>query len=193
MIGAVWFLFWGQLGVALNFRTLRGMIRVPRIYRGSQIGNATFWPRFKRLPHPWGQNTIFVDGFVGCCHSNSCGVFTDALEAGITLWLRYACAWDNWYEHAWCMLGDRIIETTFGHAIYFVAELTTEELAEFAKRHSEHKQELRKNLRVATFVNGERAYVEYDAAIYADSIGRERDPFTRDIQQRLGRGLFGQK
>jgi hypothetical protein len=85
------------------------------------------------------------------------------------------------------MLGGRIIETTSERAIYFGAELTAEERAVFAERHSKHKLESRKNLRIATFINGERSYVDYDPAIYASSIGRERDPITREIKQGLGR------
>src|SRR5262245_42545437 len=100
-------------------RTLRSLIRVPRVYRGSQISNEHFWPRCRRVDIDYGRKIIFVDGYVGCCHSNSWKVFSDALESGLGLWLGYSLSGDRWVEHAWCMLGDRVVESTFARDIYY--------------------------------------------------------------------------
>jgi hypothetical protein len=168
--------------------TQRGLIQVPRMYRGSLIANASFWPRCRRVDIDYGRKIILVDGFVGCCHSNSWKVFSDALEPGLSLWLGYALSLDRWVEHAWCMLGKRIVESTFSREIYFGAELTTNEREEFGRRLSRPKDRSRDFLRVATFVNGERTFVDYDAAMeYHHTIGRERDPATGQIMEGLGR------
>ena len=172
----------------VNAHTLRSMIRVPRVYRGSQIANKNFWPRCRRMDTAYGRKIIFVDGFVGCCHSNSWKVFSDALEPGLSLWLGYSLSGDRWVEHAWCMLGDRIVESTFARDIYFGAELTPEECEEFGRRQSRHKASARTSLSVATFINGERTFVEcYAAAGYHDTIGREREPATGQVKEGLGR------
>lgn len=168
--------------------TLRRLIKVPRVYRGSQIAETGFWSRCRRIDTDYGRKIILVDGFVGCCRSNSWTVFRAALEPGLTLWQGYALSQGQWVEHAWCMLGDRIVESTFAREFYYGAELTPGEREEFGRRLSKHRPSARGLLRVATFVDGERTYVDHDAAAaYHATIGRERDPATGRIKQGLGR------
>jgi len=92
------------------------------------------------------------------------------------------------------MLGGRIIETTYARAIYYGAELNQEERTEFAER---HRNKLDKAARfgcpVVTFIDGYRNEVPYDPVEYGQSVGRERDPISRQIKVGLGRTLVGNK
>jgi len=174
--------------------TLRGMIRIPPLYRGSIFGNPEFWNRCRRIEVKDWRKIILVDGYAGCCHSNSLKVYTDALEDGISLWLGYACAWNVWEHHCWCILGDRLIETTYVHAIYFGAELTPDEREQFGLKLREKKGS-RDSLRVVTTINGDRVTLpcapnwDYGSvhAKYESTIGRERDPQTGEVKPGLGR------
>jgi hypothetical protein len=170
--------------------TLRGIVHVPRQNPGSLVARREFWQRCRLLNPDWrscSPRRIFVDGFHGACHWNAWKVYTDALEPGLSLWMGYALHGGSWTEHSWCMLGDRIVETTWPFRIYFGAELTPEERGVFGGRYGKFDLAARVNVRVMTFVDGFREDILYDANTHADGIGRERDVDTGEIKPGLGR------
>ena len=168
-------------------KTLRGMVSVPVLQPDSQLASSSFLARCRRIDSRI-HKLIFVDGFLGFCHANSWKVFSDAIEDGLSLWLGFTCSHARWVEHAWCMLGDRIIETTYPRVIYYGAELNEFERHIFAERHSKQLEKaVQKRFPVVTLVDGRRNDVKYDPLEYEHSIGRERDPVTREIKPGLGR------
>lgn len=170
--------------------TLRSIIYVPRTHEGSFVARPDFWRRCRLVNPDWRKyrpQRTFVDGYESACRWNSWRVYSDSLENGLSLWMGFAFGWGYWCEHAWCMLGDRIIETTYPFYIYFGAALTPEECAAFGRRYGEHDMTGRDNLRVWTFVDGYREVVAYNRDAHGASIGRERDPQTGKIREGLGR------
>src|SRR5262245_17906308 len=103
-------------------KTLRGMMELPRILLNSQLARPALLARCQRIKLDRWDDIIYVDGFLSLCHANSWKVYSDARESGLSLWLGLSCAHARWVEHAWCMLGNRIIETTYARAIYYGAE-----------------------------------------------------------------------
>jgi hypothetical protein len=84
------------------------------------------------------------------------------------------------------MLGDRIIESTFAHAIYYGAQLNAAERAAFCKRFKPHSPEAHRFSRILTSVDGERACVPYESWLHDETLGRERGPYGQ-IKEGLGR------
>ena len=161
---------------------------MPRLVIDSQLANPEIWPRCRRVGVNDWSKIIYVDGFVAMCHANSWKVFSDAIEEGLSLWLGFTCLHSRWVEHAWCMLGDRIVETTYARMIYYGAELNEDERAEFVKRHSQKlAKAAERRCPVLTSVDGRRNEAKYDPLEYGQSIGRERDPVSRKIKEGLGR------
>jgi hypothetical protein len=170
--------------------TLRNIVHVPRLTRHALPARPGFWQRCKLVTPYWREREIprvFVDGFATACYWNSWKVYTDAIEAGLTVWAGYALSQAHWYGHAWCMLGERIVETTSPYYAYYGAQLNDEELAILDRHQREHDLLALQKLKVVTFIDGRRQYVDYDPAEYAQTIGRERDPITRAVRPGLGR------
>lgn len=171
--------------------TLRDMIGVSLPQPESLLSRKKFWSRCQLVTPNWTNfaitSRIYVDGFVGACCWNSWKVYNSGIEEGLSLWLGFAHRWGRWTEHAWCMLDQRIVETTAPYLAYYGAELDEQEREYFSKYISVSNPALQKIVRVATMIEGHRTHVTYDPAIYADTIGRERDPVTREIKEGLGR------
>jgi len=170
---------------------LQKIIHVQRLSAGSLIDRREFWQRCRNITPHWREppiDRIFVDGFVGKCKSNSWKVYSDAIEEGLSLWSGYAFHGGTWWEHSWCMLGNRIIETTGYFWIYYGAEHTAEEREIFGKRYRNcYPPPSANNVRIYTFVNGFREAIPYDAEMHAIGFGRERDSVTGEIKEGLGR------
>lgn len=116
--------------------TLRRIIYVPPLPDGSLLARQGFWDRCALLNPHWREerpNRVFVNGYVGACKWNSWKVFKDALEPDLRIYLGYAFGRGAWAEHCWCMLGNRIVETTGDMDIYYGAELNEEERAHLAE------------------------------------------------------------
>ena len=169
--------------------TLRNLIPVRPPMPNSLLWSTAFWRRCRRIDDGTGLNIIHVDGFAGLCFYNCWKVYSDAIEHGLSLWHGYASHWNRWSEHAWCMLGNRIIETTMTRAVYYGAELDPDERAVFADRYGVLKIRDKhwEKLQVATYIDGERTYAKYDPRVYGQTIGRERDPITGQIKEGIGR------
>ena len=109
--------------------TLRKMIAVQAV-DGGFLADPGFWARCSLINKDWREqppNRVYVDGYVGGCMWNSWRVMNDALEDGIHVYYGFALGDGQWSEHCWCMIGDRIIETTGPMTIYYGAELTEAE------------------------------------------------------------------
>ena len=170
-------------------RTLQGLIWVPRLNRRSLVASREFWNRCKLLTPHWHYQEpprIYVDGFVALCKWNSWKVYTDALEAGLSLWAGYAGS-GRWTEHAWCMYQGQIVESTWGFRTYYGAELNAAEREIFRQQYGTMDLEKAKKLWIWTMVDGRRDMIRYDEALHANTIGRERDPKTGAIKEGLGR------
>jgi len=171
-------------------RTLRSLIHVPRLNRGGFISRPGFWDRCCLVTPNWRDqfnHWIFVDGFENASKWNAWKVFTDSLEDGLSLWLGYALFRGSWKEHAWCMLGDRIVESTLPFRIYYGAELTGNERELFGKEYGGFDLVSRTNTKVFTIADCFRELVPFDPKLHGASIGRERDFKTGMIKDGLGR------
>lgn len=172
-------------------KALRSLTEIPRLNPNGFIARPGFFERCRPLKPGWDERApnarIYVDGFYGACRWNSWKVYTNALEDGLTLWLGFA-SWDaRWTEHCWCMLGDRIVESTSSFHTYFGAQLNPDECKEFGNKFGTSDLMSRATLEVCTMQNGRRKVVPYDKTIYKESIGRERNPDTGAIKKGLGR------
>jgi hypothetical protein len=170
--------------------TLQSVIYVQPPRAGSLLERPEFLARCRLMTPNWREQPIdrlFVDGFVGKCYSNSWKVYRDALEDGLRLCAGYAFARGAWWEHAWCLLGDRIVESTHSYLIYFGAELTSDECTLIGRRFGVSYPPTPDRVRVYTILDGLRRAVPYDPQLHAAGIGRERDTATGDIVEGLGR------
>ena len=173
-------------------RNLRDSIevRVPKAH--VVLSDPDFWGRSHLLtPNPIEdlRSRVFVDGFAKCCHWNSWKVYTDAIEPGLTFWAGFAFCGASWTHHEWCMLGNRIIETTVPYNSYYGAEIQKREFEIINQRFAnvDLTQYVDPEVGVWTFLDERRQCVPYDPAVYAKTIGRERDPKTSELKEGLGR------
>jgi hypothetical protein len=173
--------------------TLRALVEVHPLEPDSLVARPGFWERCQTVVpgHESGdpsKRRVFVDGFRGAPQWNSLKVYRDALEPGLSLWCGYALYGGAWYHHAWCMLGQRIVETTVGWPLYYGAALLPDELEYFAARYGELDPNSRKRQTVETCKDGLRTYVWGDELrAFSETIGRERDWKTGEIKEGLGR------
>jgi hypothetical protein len=175
-------------------QTLRTLIEVRPSEPDPVVARPGFWERCQPIALGRGglgaflRQRIFVDGFRGACQWNSLKVYRDALEPGLSLWCGYALYGGAWYHHAWCMLDQRIVETTVPFQIYHGAALSTEEVELFAAQYADLPLDSRKREMVATCKGGVRADVwGEDVKAFAETIGRERDWQTGQLKNGLGR------
>lgn len=168
---------------------LRRVVRVQKPARSAIVAQPGFWDRCRPVTPDWqhGIDRIYVDGFARTCYWNCLKVYDDALEENLTISCGYALWQGEWYGHAWCMLGPRIIETTVPFRAYYGAILNSNEVAVLRQQHQKHELLTNTKLKVVTMLNGRRDVVGYDPTIYAHTIGRERDPKTNEIKPGLGR------
>lgn len=171
--------------------TLQSLIEVQEPAADSVIASTEFQARCQLVTPNWNHQKlkrVFVDGFVGKCYSNSWKVYTDALEQSLTLWAGYALARGKWWEHAWCMIEDQIVESTYHFDTYFGCQLTKTECDIVGHRYGVTIPPVTaSNVRVYTSENGIRRAVPYRAEVHAAGIGREKDPVTGAIRDGLGR------
>jgi hypothetical protein len=155
--------------------------------------NQEFWNRCAIINPNWHQeepDVIQFDGYLQGCMWNSWKVFDDALEDGITVYQGYALGGGQWSDHCWCMLGDRIIETTGQFTIYFGAALNEQELADFCSLCADHEPVPATYGHFWTsFYPFGRIHPEIDETdpCFTPSIGRERNSKTHAIKEGLGR------
>jgi len=154
------------------------IIRRPGFWRRCALVN----PKWSWQPHSY----IFVDGIVSACKWNCCRTYEQSSNGNLCIWLGFAFNRGTWWEHCWCMLGDRIVETECSHDIYYGAELTSLEYDQLASlcRRSDLSQ--RRNARLWTMENGWRTMIPYDPVVHAAGLGRERDPITNEPKEALG-------
>jgi hypothetical protein len=180
----------GQLAERIT-ATLRAFIEVRPFEPDSLVARPGFWARCQLIGPPNSgtlRSRIFVDGFRGACQWNSLKVYQDALEPGLSLWCGFALYGAVWNNHAWCMLGPRIIETTVCWNAYYGAALLPDELEYFAARYGELAADSLKRRVVATCKYCGRLDVWDDnAKAFAETIGRERDWKTGELKEGLGR------
>lgn len=172
--------------------TLRALIQVSPLEPDSLVARPGFWERCQTIvpshESDASKRRIFVDGFRGACQWNSLKVYREALEPGLTLWCGYAFYGGAWYHHAWCMLRQRIVETTIPWCLYYGAALLPDELEYFTTRYGELDPTSRKRKAVATCKDGLRTDVwGDDCKAFSETIGRERDWKTGEIKDGLGR------
>ena len=165
-------------------------VRVPKSH--IVLADPEFWRDCELLtPNPREnlQSRIFVDGFDGCCHWNSWKVYSDAIEEGLSFWAGFAFGRDAWFHHEWCMLGNRIVETTAPYNLYYGARIRQSEIETINLRFSgvDLTGHVDPKVGVWTFVNERREVVPYDPSIYGKTIGRERDAKTSVLKEGLGR------
>jgi len=174
--------------------TLRQIIHVPQLEGNVLMARPEFWDRCMLINPNWraeatapsARTRIYVDGHLGGCKFNAWRVCTSGLEEDIRLYQGYAFAYGSWAEHAWCMVGSRIIETTGEFTIYYGAELTPEE-REFMKAGCDQYNPLASSDEFWTVHLGDRVRGKYHEDNGAEGIFRERDPFSREILSGLGR------
>jgi hypothetical protein len=174
--------------------TLRGIIHVPPLEGNILMAHPDFWDRCTLINPNWraeptapaAKTRIYVDGHMGGCKFNAWNVFNSGLEEGIRLYQGYAFAYGSWAEHAWCMLGSRIIETTGEFTIYYGAELTSEERA-FMKIGCDAYEPLAHSDEFWTVHSGDRVRGKYHEDNGAEAMFRERHPMSRELLDGLGR------
>jgi hypothetical protein len=171
---------------------LRRVVHVQRPTRTAIVTQPGFWERCRLVTPDWqnGIDRIYVDGFARTCYWNCLKVYDNALEQNLLISCGYALWQGEWYGHAWCMLGPRIIETTMPFRAYYGATLNSNEISILRQQHQKHDLLTNTKLKVVTFINGYRGVVDYDPAIHAATIGRERDPQTREVKPGLGRNTI---
>jgi hypothetical protein len=170
--------------------TLRAIVYVPPLPAGILMANEEFWNRCQLITPNWRHqrpDAIFVDGFVGGCKWNSNKVFTDALKPGLRIFQGYAFGLGSWAEHCWCMLGNRIVESTGDYDVYYGAELNAQERQWFQEGAAAYNPLAVENPEIWTLdIGGSRIHVPYKAERDAASIGRERHWRDRKLKEGLG-------
>ena len=173
--------------------TLRALVEISPFEPDGIVARPGFWDRCQtivpgRESDDPSKRRIFVDGFRGACRWNALKVYREAIEPGLSLWCGYALYGRTWYDHSWCMLGPRIVETTVPFRIYYGAALLPDELEYFMVRYGKLDQNSRKREMVATCRDGHRAEVwGDDVKAFTETIGRERDWKTGVLKEGLGR------
>lgn len=172
-------------------QTLQGLIDVQKPASDSLLRRPAFLARCRLVTPDWNarrMSRIFVDGFVGKCYSNSCQVYRNGSEEDLALWVGYALARGQWWEHAWCMIDDLIIESTHPFDAYYGSDLSTEEREWLLQNHRFAYPTMHsKNVRIYTYEDGVRHAVPYQPDIHSAGIGRERDPISGKLRVGLGR------
>lgn len=174
--------------------TLRSAIEVQPSDPIDLVAQPQFWNRCRKVipgkvsdgPE---KSRIFVDGFAGACRWNSLQVYTQAAEDGLSIWYGYALYGGTWYLHAWCMLSDRIVESTTPFQLYFGAALTAQECDFFMEHYGKLPSDSPKRACVITIKDGSRKHVTENVISLAQTIGQERDWRTGAVLQGLGRQI----
>jgi hypothetical protein len=80
-----------------------------------------------------GRNAKKMPGVPRECHSNSAALYAKDPET-FKLCTGYAMSEDGvWRQHSWCLMGDRVVETTVSRVLYFGAILTGKVADEFVR------------------------------------------------------------